>query len=56
MVRFPPSLRVGPVEVTPATVLAPMAGITDTVFRGFVRDLGGCGLRLHGRRLVLLAV
>ncbi|MEN6536962.1 MAG: tRNA dihydrouridine synthase DusB [Bryobacteraceae bacterium] len=41
---FPPSLRIGSVEVAPATVLAPMAGVTDTVFRRFIRDLGGCGL------------
>jgi nifR3 family TIM-barrel protein len=32
------------VEIAPATVLAPMAGVTDTVFRRFVRGLGGCGL------------
>jgi len=32
------------VTVTPATVLAPMAGVTDTVFRRFIRNLGGCGL------------
>jgi tRNA-dihydrouridine synthase B len=25
-------------------VLAPMAGVTDTVFRRFIRNLGGCGL------------
>jgi nifR3 family TIM-barrel protein len=25
-------------------VLAPMAGVTDTVFRRFMRNLGGCGL------------
>ena len=32
------------VEIAPATVLAPMAGVTDTVFRRFIRNLGGCGL------------
>jgi len=32
------------VRLAPASVLAPMAGITDTVFRRFIRDLGGCGL------------
>jgi tRNA-dihydrouridine synthase B len=37
-------LKIGPVEITPATVLAPMAGVTDTVFRRFIRNLGGCGL------------
>lgn len=40
----PASLRLGTVEIRPATVLAPMAGLTDTVFRRFIRDLGGCGL------------
>ncbi|MFB3779660.1 MAG: tRNA dihydrouridine synthase DusB [Bryobacteraceae bacterium] len=44
MPRLPASLRIGPVNVAPATVLAPMAGITDTVFRRFIRGLGGCGL------------
>lgn len=37
-------MRIGEVEVRPATVLAPMAGVTDTVFRRFIRGLGGCGL------------
>jgi len=41
---FPKSLRIGRVEIEPATVLAPMAGVTDTVFRRFIRNLGGCGL------------
>jgi len=40
----PKSLQIGPVTVSPATVLAPMAGVTDTVFRRFIRNLGGCGL------------
>ncbi len=34
----------GNVQISPATVLAPMAGVTDTVFRRFIRNLGGCGL------------
>src|SRR5712691_6962429 len=41
---FPSTLTLGGVHVTPATVLAPMAGVTDTVFRRFIRNLGGCGL------------
>src|SRR5580692_7598939 len=41
---FPSSLAIGGIEVVPATVLAPMAGVTDTVFRRFIRNLGGCGL------------
>ncbi len=40
----PASLQIGSVTVSPATVLAPMAGVTDTVFRRFIRNLGGCGL------------
>jgi nifR3 family TIM-barrel protein len=35
--RVPAEMRVGPVLVAPATVLAPMAGVTDTVFRRFIR-------------------
>ncbi len=42
--RFPASLQIGGVQIAPATVLAPMAGVTDTVFRRFIRGLGGCGL------------
>lgn len=34
----------GALEVRPATALAPMAGLTDSLFRRFVRRLGGCGL------------
>src|SRR5579884_4072428 len=41
---FPPAYSVGPVAVQPATVLAPMAGVTDTVFRRLIRNQGGCGL------------
>ena len=40
----PASLSIGGVHISPATVLAPMAGVTDTVFRRFIRNLGGCGL------------
>ena len=42
--RVPASLQIANVTVAPATVLAPMAGVTDTVFRRFIRNLGGCGL------------
>ena len=41
---FPASLKIGDVRISPATVLAPMAGVTDTVFRRFIKHLGGCGL------------
>ncbi|HEY1242482.1 MAG TPA: tRNA dihydrouridine synthase DusB [Bryobacteraceae bacterium] len=44
MLPFPAQLSIGPVTIAPATVLAPMAGVTDTVFRRFIRNLGGCGL------------
>ena len=40
----PLALSIGGVQIAPATVLAPMAGVTDTVFRRFIRNLGGCGL------------
>lgn len=40
----PALLKIGPVTISPAAVLAPMAGVTDTVFRRFIRNLGGCGL------------
>jgi tRNA-dihydrouridine synthase B len=44
MNRFPAQFSIGPLPIAPATVLAPMAGVTDTVFRRFIRNLGGCGL------------
>jgi nifR3 family TIM-barrel protein len=44
MFPFPSSFAIGPVRIAPATVLAPMAGVTDTVFRQFIRNQGGCGL------------
>jgi tRNA-dihydrouridine synthase B len=40
----PDRVTIGDIQITPATVLAPMAGVTDTVFRRFIRNLGGCGL------------
>jgi tRNA-dihydrouridine synthase B len=40
----PASVSIGTINISPATVLAPMAGVTDTVFRRFIRNLGGCGL------------
>ncbi len=43
-VPVPSSVIIGNVRIAPATVLAPMAGVTDTVFRRFIRNLGGCGL------------
>jgi len=43
---FPSGFSIGTVRIAPATVLAPMAGVTDTVFRRFIRNLGGCGLMM----------
>jgi tRNA-dihydrouridine synthase B len=40
----PTSYSIGDVCVSPATILAPMAGVTDTVFRRLIRKQGGCGL------------
>ncbi|HLW81051.1 MAG TPA: tRNA dihydrouridine synthase DusB [Candidatus Acidoferrales bacterium] len=41
---FPSELKIRNLSLRPATLLAPMAGVTDTIFRRVVRDLGGCGL------------
>jgi tRNA-dihydrouridine synthase B len=41
---FPASYGVADVCISPATILAPMAGVTDTVFRRLIRNQGGCGL------------
>ena len=36
--RVPASFAIGNVKIAPATVLAPMAGVTDTVFRRFIKN------------------
>ena len=41
---FPAELKIRNIAIRPATILAPMAGVTDTVFRRVIRELGGCGL------------
>src|SRR5882672_10452061 len=41
---LPVELNIRDKRIAPATVLAPMAGVTDTVFRRMIRGLGGCGL------------
>jgi nifR3 family TIM-barrel protein len=44
MSGFPSEFHIGETRIAPATVLAPMAGVTDTVFRRLIRNQGGCGL------------
>jgi len=41
---FPVELKIRDLAIRPATILAPMAGLTDTVFRRVIRSLGSCGL------------
>src|ERR1700752_3947233 len=41
---LPASLQIRDLTIRPAAVLAPMAGVTDTLFRRVIRGLGGCGL------------
>jgi tRNA-dihydrouridine synthase B len=41
---FPVELKIRDLRIRPATILAPMAGLTDTVFRRVIRSLGSCGL------------
>lgn len=36
--RVPAEMYIGGVRIAPATVLAPMAGVTDTVFRRFIKN------------------
>jgi tRNA-dihydrouridine synthase B len=37
-VKVPECLKIANVRIQPATILAPMAGVTDTVFRRFIRN------------------
>ena len=41
---IPEQLQIRDLTIRPATVLAPMAGVTDTLFRRVIRGLGDCGL------------
>ncbi|HYW67376.1 MAG TPA: tRNA dihydrouridine synthase DusB [Candidatus Dormibacteraeota bacterium] len=41
---IPAEYKIRDLAIRPATVLAPMAGVTDTLFRRVIRGLGGCGL------------
>lgn len=42
--EWPRALTIGGLRIEPATVLAPMEGLSDMAFRTMIRDLGGCGL------------
>ncbi|MCC6539212.1 MAG: tRNA dihydrouridine synthase DusB [Bryobacterales bacterium] len=42
--RVPAEFQIGSHRLVPATVWAPMAGVTDTVFRRLIRAQTGCGL------------
>ena len=50
--RVPASFTIGSVRIAPATVLAPMAGVTDTVFRRFIKNASQftIGERRHQHR------
>jgi tRNA-dihydrouridine synthase B len=41
---IPANFQIRDLTIRPAAVLAPMAGVTDTLFRRVIRGLGGCGL------------
>lgn len=41
---LPTSYVVGHITISPNIVLAPMVGVTDSVFRRLILSLGGCGL------------
>jgi tRNA-dihydrouridine synthase B len=41
---LPSSYNVGDLTISPNITLAPMAGVTDSIFRRMVLGIGGCGL------------
>jgi tRNA-dihydrouridine synthase B len=41
---LPTSYRVAHITIQPNTILAPMVGVTDSIFRRMILGLGGCGL------------
>jgi tRNA-dihydrouridine synthase B len=41
---LPTSYQVGHLTISPNVTLAPMAGVTDSIFRRLVLGIGGCGL------------
>jgi nifR3 family TIM-barrel protein len=42
--NLPTSYQVGALTISPNITLAPMAGVTDSIFRRMVLGIGGCGL------------
>ncbi|WP_298816598.1 tRNA dihydrouridine synthase DusB [Chloroflexus sp.] len=42
--RLPTSYNVAHIRIEPNIILAPMAGVTDSIFRRMILRLGGCGL------------
>ncbi len=44
LATLPHQYMVGPICITPNITLAPMAGVTDRIFRRMMLQLGGCGL------------
>ncbi len=42
--NLPDSYQIGSIHIAPNMILAPMAGVTDSVFRRVILGLGGCGL------------
>ncbi len=42
--RLPTAYHVAHIRIEPNIILAPMAGVTDSIFRRMILRLGGCGL------------
>src|SRR5262245_35224596 len=42
--NLPTSYMVGNITIKPNIVLAPMVGVTDSIFRRLILSFGGCGL------------
>src|SRR6187402_3515943 len=41
---LPTSYQVAHISIQPNIILAPMVGVTDSIFRRMILGLGGCGL------------